>query len=178
MNNLPKRLCLSVFSILLLVHVGCVRVASDDHISPPAFGWLEQVRVYPPGILMHAKLDTGADNCSLHAENIKKFKKDKENWVSFEISNRYGVKKAIEGKILRIAKVKKKGGGIQKRPVVRIGLCLGNSYESIECNLVNRAHFQNPVLVGRNFLAGSALVNSSETFTTTPNCSSSSSIDE
>ena len=143
-------------------------VAEPSALS--TFGWLEQVQLQPSKIRLHAKLDTGADNCSVHAERLKRFKKGKERWIKFSISNRYGEKKILKRRVIRTAKFKTKDGGVQKRPVVRLGICIGSLYETIECNLVDRSHFEYPVLIGRNFLAGSAVVNSSETYTQPPNC--------
>lgn len=134
------------------------------------FGWLENVMVYPPGISMQAKLDTGADSCSVHAEHMETFTKGDRTWIRFTLANRFGEIEQVARKIVRRTKVKKKGGGAQRRPVVRFGICLGNVYEVVDCNLVNRSHFQYPVLLGRNLLAGSVVVDSSTTFTVSPKC--------
>ena len=45
------------------------------------FGWIEKVKIHPGKILLHAKLDSGADHSSLSAMNIKEFKKKGKNWV-------------------------------------------------------------------------------------------------
>lgn len=160
---------LGLSAVCLLL--GCSRLVEAEQDEPPVVGWLEQVKISSPGILLHAKLDTGADNCSVNAENLRRYRRKGESWVEFELSSRYGERKKFRRRVIRIAKVKKKTGGAQKRPVVRLGLCLGEFYETIECNLVDRSHFSYPVLVGRNFLAGTAMVNSSETYTTKPSCS-------
>ncbi len=157
----------------MLLPLSCVSYVNADDSKQKEFismGWLEQVKIYPSGLIFHAKLDTGADNCSVHAENIKYTKKKGLPWVSFEMANRYGKRSYFERKIIRVAKVKKKEGGFQKRPVVRLGVCLGNIYENIECSLVDRSNFAYPVLIGRNVLAGGVIVNSSETYTTDPEC--------
>jgi hypothetical protein len=164
-------LMLALFSLL-----GCAEYVSADTTQLKQLGWLEQVRVYPAGLIFHAKLDTGADSCSVHAEKVRLFEKKKgkkksaSQWVKFEMTNRYGKRKKFERRVIRTAKVKKKDGGFQVRPVVRLGLCLGDLYESVECSLVDRSHFAYPVLIGRNLLAGGVAVNSSETYTTDPKC--------
>lgn len=159
------------FFILLSLSFGCSAVITPEPPPLTIYGWLEQVRLHPSEILLHAKLDTGADNCSMHAENLVRFKKGRTPWIRFSVSNRYGDKKTIERRVIRTAKVKTKDGGFQSRPVVRLGMCISSLYETIECNLVDRSHFEYPVLIGRNFLAGSAIVNSSVTYTSQPNCS-------
>lgn len=149
---------------------GCTSAVTAEAPPLTVFGWLEQVKIYPSDILLHAKLDTGADNCSIHAEQIQEFTKDGESWVRFYISNRYGAKRRLQRQVVRTARIKKKLGGSQRRPVVRMSICLGDRLERVECNLVDRSNFQYPVLIGRNFLAGAALVNSSETYLSTPAC--------
>ena len=162
-----------IFSLILLCSLcfACGGLVLADADEPQRVGWLEQVRIGPPDILLHAKLDTGADNCSVHAENIRRFRRGKERWVEFKLSNRYGARKKLQRKVIRTAKVKTKTGGIQERPVVRLGICLGEHFETGECNLVDRSHFSYPVLMGRNFLAGMVVVDSSDTYTKDPICS-------
>jgi hypothetical protein len=160
------------FWLFVLLLSGCANAVIAESAPKDRVGWLEQVRVTPSDILLHAKLDTGADSCSMHAENIAIQKVGKGKQVSFELVNRYGKRAKLKRQLVRIAKVKKKTGGVQKRPVVRLGVCLGGVYETVECNLVDRSNFAYPVLVGRNYLAGVATVDSSETYISTPNCGS------
>lgn len=162
------------FSVLCVVVIlsGCSTQSVAAPRQRPVLGWLEKVYVSPGNIVLHAKLDTGADNCSLHAENIKMFKKDDSQWVRFDLMNRYGDKRRIEQKVYRTARIKMKDGNIQRRPVIKLGLCLGTRFEIVEFSLVDRSHFAYPVLVGRNFLSGSVLVDSSDTYKSVPYCES------
>ena len=169
--NIQSKIIKKIFYLfLLLFSNSCVTKQNPIPPTLSEVGWLEQIEISPNNLLLHAKLDTGADTCSVHAENIIKFKQDNEDWLSFEITNRYGVKEKLTLKIIRYAKIKTKEFGFQIRPVVNIGVCLGSYFENIECNLVDRSHFEYPVLIGRNYLAGTVLVNSSETYKTKPNC--------
>jgi hypothetical protein len=54
--------------------------------------------------------------------------------------------------------------------VIVLGVCLSNVYKEVEVNLVDRANFNYPMLVGRSFLAGSFVVDSGEKYLTTPKC--------
>lgn len=134
------------------------------------FGWVEKVRITPGNILVHAKLDTGADTSSLDASDIIEFTKDKEDWVRFSLTNRYGDKVLIERPIRRIAMVKRHRGKHQKRKVIRIGVCLGNKYMETDVSLIDRTNFDYQMLIGRNFLAGNVLVDSAVTHTSLPSC--------
>lgn len=165
-----------VFLLALLLDVcGCSRLAAENSPELLTVGWLEQIMVSPPGIILHAKLDTGADNCSIHADNITAFTEagvdgKKKKLVTFTVENRYGERKALTREIIRTAKIKTKDGGFQRRPVVRLDICIADYFQSTECNLVDRSHFAYPVLIGRNFLAGNLLVHSADTYMTRPGC--------
>ncbi len=167
-----KKLLLVVF---LLDFCGCSVLSADNSPEILTVGWLEQIMVSPPGIILHAKLDTGADNCSVHADNITSFTEEAPDgrtrkFVTFTVENRYGERKALTREILRTAKIKTKDGGFQRRPVVRLDICIANYFQSTECNLVDRSHFAYPVLIGRNYLAGNLLVHSADTYMTRPGC--------
>ena len=53
-----------------------------------------------------------------------------------------------------------------------LGICLGTIYKEVEVNLVDRSHFNYQLLIGRNFLIDSFLVDPSLTFSTKPKCKS------
>ena len=53
-------------------------------------GWIEKVRLYPGNFVVDAKLDTGAEYCSLDATNITKFNRDGQEWVRFEVNDHHG----------------------------------------------------------------------------------------
>ena len=162
------RLILKTFFLLFIS--SCTHIIPEVQEPIPVLGWAEQLVIRPPNLVLDAKLDTGADHCSVHAREIENFKKEGLPWVRFEVSNRYGGKATLEREVVRTAKVKTKDGGTQKRPVVRLGICLGDTFEMIECNLVDRSHFVYPALIGRDSLAGNVAINPSATFTKAPNC--------
>jgi hypothetical protein len=74
----------------------------------------------------------------------------------------------LERKVERVARVKKASGGVQDRPVVRLGLCLGKTYRVTEVNLTDRSGFKLPLLVGRSFLSDGFAVDASRTDTVEP----------
>lgn len=157
---------------LLFCLIVCTSCTSSDVNAPKvrSIGWVERVQIYPYNMQLDSKVDTGADTCSVHAEDIKTFKKNNVEYVRFKMANRYGEIKKVERKILRMTKIKNKDGGFHVRPVVNLGLCIDDYLEYVACNLVDRSNFDYPVLVGRNFLAGHFLVNSSETYKSEPSC--------
>lgn len=145
-------------------------VDAQEALNKHVLGWIENVAIYPGNFVLNAKLDSGADHCSLHAMNIEPFKKGGKDWVRFDIENRQGEKLTLERETHRIAKIKRLLGKPQERYVVRLGLCVGSDYTEVDVNLVDRSNFSYPVLIGRNFLAGAAMIDTSATYTQEPSC--------
>jgi hypothetical protein len=174
-----------ILKIILIAYAfGIVGVEAQDRLN---LGWAEKIQISPGGIVMHAKLDTGADYSSLNANHIEEFVKEvqdpnpksdkesqlKQKWVRFNVVNRYGQNVTIERPIRRFATIKRHGMKSQKRPVVRLGMCIGKNFMEEDVNLVDRTQFEYQMLVGRSFLAGVATVDPSMTYTTNPECKES-----
>ncbi len=115
-------------------------------------GWLEPVTIIlnSQELSLQAKIDSGADNSSIHASKIKRFEKNNESWVKFTTIN--GI--VIEAPIYREAKIKTKLIGFNYRPVILMDICLGGVERKIEVNLINRKHLTKPFLIGRSALSG------------------------
>jgi hypothetical protein len=56
--------------------------------------------------------------------------------------------------------------------VVKMQLCLGTSKLETDVNLVDRSNFSYPLLVGRGYLAGTAVLDPSVSYTVPPSCES------
>lgn len=139
-------------------------------VDKQAVGWVEKILLTPANIVIHAKLDTGADYSSINATNLKRFKQEGEDWVRLSIRNRYGHIQTIERQVVRTAKIKRHGSESLSRSVIRMGLCIGSKYLEEEFTLANRSNFDYQVLVGRSFLAGNLLIDPAVTYTAEPNC--------
>lgn len=134
-------------------------------------GWVEKVKLFPSNLIVQGKLDTGADYSSLSASKIEEFEKDGEPWVKFSVANRYGETREIVERIQRTALIKRHGGkSPQKRPVIRLSICLGQHYMQTDVNLVDRSNFDYQMLIGRNFLAGNVLIDPASTYMAEPAC--------
>ena len=65
----------------------------------------------------------------------------------------------LEKPVARIAQIKKRGEkGFTKRPAVELDLILGEVTKRVKVNLADRTGFEYPLLIGRDFLRGVALV--------------------
>ncbi|MDD2902929.1 MAG: RimK/LysX family protein [Syntrophales bacterium] len=160
----------SIGAILLLAVALGVGVSPALAGDKPALGWVEKVRLYPGGLILQAKLDSGAEFCSLNASNLTEFTRQGQKWVKFQVANHLGQTKTFECQVRRLAKIKRRGGGFHRRPVVKLGLCLGNLFEEVEVNLADRTGFIYPLLIGRNFMRGKLVIDPATMFTVEPQC--------
>lgn len=157
--------------IIVLVSVGIPAITFAGHIEQVA-GWAEKVALGDnPPIILNAKIDTGAKNSSLHTLEHHIFDKDGKEWVSFAVVNKKGDRKRIEEPLLRYTKIKQKGSRPPvTRPVILLGICMGNVYKKVEVNLVDRTSFNFPMLIGRSFLQGSFVVDADHKYINKPDC--------
>lgn len=161
---------LRVLSLLALVTAVPPLAARE---APPSrgikekliMGWLESVYLRPWNLRLTAKLDTGANTSSLHADHIERFSREGKDWVRFSLAGKEDKKSLIvERPVVRTAYIKERMARSSKRDVVTLTLCKnGKDYET-EFTLVDRSNFNYPLLLGRSFLQDVALVDASATF--------------
>ena len=156
-------------SLLLATTVGDAGAADKSVI-----GWIERVSLTSQALILDAKVDTGADFSSVHAEDIRYFMRDGARWVEFVLHDRSGRKYVLHKPLERMARIKKKTTGFQERPVVMLQLCIGGSERSVQVNLAQRGHFKYPLLLGRNFLSEHYLVDAGAKHLLNPSCPPSS----
>lgn len=141
-------------------------------------GWVEHIRIDDVGLAVKAKMDTGAKTSSIDAEiiDIVKMKETKddrpgEKVVFSMMGEDASEKKTFEREIVRYVRIKKKGGGYIRRPVIEMTFCIAGERLTEEVNIANRENFIYPVLIGRNMLSHAKLtVDASETLVTRPSC--------
>jgi hypothetical protein len=125
----------------------------------PIVGAVEWARVEPAGLWLESRIDTGADTTSLHAEDIQLLEKDGKRYVSFVLIDAVtGSRHPQELRLRRRVLIKQSGGPDQRRYVVRMWVTLGETRSRIDVNLTDRANFEYPLLIGRNFLTDSLIV--------------------
>ncbi len=123
--------------------------------KPNVYGWKEWVWVVKPEVIVRAKLDTGAQTCSIHATNIEKIEIDGKQWVKFTISDPQNEKSArvrYKAPLLRISKIKNDTGGLDERLVVPLTFQIGDRKLVGEFNLNDRSKMVCAMLIGRNIL--------------------------
>lgn len=147
--------------------------ASDDESRVLSIiGRNERVAIVDGGVVMQAKVDTGADSTSIDARQIEEFERDGAKWVRFETRTNDGKVVAFEREVIDTVTIIGAGDEKQERLVVNIALCVGDVQRDVEVNLANRTGLEYRLLLGRGFLEnGGFLVNVAQEFSHDPRCS-------
>ncbi len=159
-----------LFAILASVLGSFICTLPSSAMDKQIVGWVERVRLQPGNVLLEAKLDSGAEYCSLDATNITEFSRQGEKWVRFDLNCRHGKTVAMEGKLIRYAPIKRHYGKSQRRPVIRLQVCIGKVETETEVNLVDRTGFIYPMLIGRKFMEGHLIIDPALKHTVAPVC--------
>jgi hypothetical protein len=116
-------------------------------------GWREWVQLPDLGVVeMKAKVDTGADNSSLHAFNVERIERNGAEYVRFEIHPKQRSKKPTihcEAPLVMEKKVKNPGGRTELRPVIRTRVVVAGEELEALVNLTSRDEMGFRMLLGR-----------------------------
>ena len=173
---------ISVMAAALAGVLACAPALAEAPAKPKTVGWVENVRIQDVDLILRAKLDTGAKTSSLDArvldtkENADPEIGFTEDTVVFSVMDE-ATKKArvFERDVLRYVRIKLKGDGYIRRPVVKMTFCIGGRLTEEEVNLAERDNFIYPVLIGRNMMQHANLtINPSRTYMTRPTCKKAS----
>ena len=139
-------------------------------MSPANLSFLGEVEyaiISPEGVRQKARIDTGAQTTSIGITSHELFERDGKTWVLFTIKrpNSDELLK-IKRPLMRRARIKRHDASSVRRPVVQLTLSVGDISQDIEVTLAERDEFEYPVLIGRNFLDGKAIVDVSRKFLT------------
>ena len=125
----------------------------------PIVGAVEWVAVGRSELMMEARIDTGADTTSIHADNIQLVEKDGRRYVRFVlVEPETGRQVRQELRLRRRVLIKQSNGLRDRRFVVRMWVAVGDARSHIDVNLTDRSDFEYPMLIGRNFLTDSLIV--------------------
>ena len=147
-------------SLLLAATIGDASAGGKQII-----GWIERAAVTTDAVVMDAKVDTGADYSSVHADDIRYLMHEDVSWVEFAIRDHHGEQHVLRRPLMRMGRIKKKTDGFQERPVVILDICVGDQTRPTQVNLARRGHFKYPLLLGRNFLGTHYLVDPAAKYT-------------
>lgn len=181
---MPDRRCLMLthkfIAVVLSLTFPAVCIAGE-RAPKMILGWLETTQLIESGMRIKTKLDVGANTSSMQATNIRQFEKDGAPWVRFDFTDEdvdTGKERTLrlEGPLVREVLIKRHGASSVIRPVVTQEFCLFTQVYRTEFSLTDRGKFNYSILLGRSFLSQVALVDSSETFLSRPNCEGDTSV--
>lgn len=129
---------------------------------PGVIGWREWVSLPSLGIdAVKAKIDTGARSSSLHAYDMKRFRRRGVSMIRFKVHPiQRDVRTVVEAEaeLVDLRKVRSSSGVQTLRPVILTPLELGDDVWDIEITLVRRDAMGFRMLLGRQALRRHLLV--------------------
>ncbi len=150
-------------------------MAADKKVT---YGYVEKVTLVDKGMVLSAKLDTGAKSASLNAIKIYEVEENGKPYLRFTVPSKTG-EVEFTSEYLGKVRIKARVGehapvehlivpherGVIKRPLVMMRIKIGNKERTIAVNLTNRKRFNYPLLLGREAInAFDGLVDPSRIF--------------
>lgn len=134
----------------------------------PAVGWREWCALPGLGIKkVKCKVDTGAKTSTLHAFDVEVHKKQGREIVTFKVCPLQRNTRSVvycEATLLEWRYITDSGGRRTLRPVIRTWLDLGGMIKEIEMTLIARDEMGFRMLLGREALRGTWVVDPSKSF--------------
>lgn len=131
-------------------------------------GWREWVALPALDIgKIKAKIDTGARSSSLHAYDMKRFRRRGVSMIRFKvhpIQREFRTVVEAEAELVDLRKVRSSSGVQTLRPVIATPLSLGEESWEIEITLVRRDAMGFRMLLGRQAIRGHLLVDPGRSF--------------
>lgn len=139
----------------------CALAGSSYANCDVLYGGVETVTLKPEGMVLHAKLDTGAKTASLTATHIQRFTFHGNTWVSFTVQTKDRTL-TFKRRLRKYVKVKTRaeealgkvslseGKDYTERPEILMRVMLGNKEKVIAIGLADRSNFIYPLLLGRD----------------------------
>lgn len=180
MQSVFKVSCLAAMLAASITFAGALHAAADDNAndnqsaeevavdSKFIVGWIEKGRILPEHTAVKIKVDSGALTSSMHAVNIEDFKRKGKQWVRYDVP----VKDADTGELVKLKferpvfrRILVRGaGGEDRRPVVKMSICMGDRVYEEQFSLRDRGDMTYPVLIGRRTIEHIGLIDVSRTF--------------
>lgn len=121
-------------------------------------GWREWVALPELGVAaIKAKVDTGAASSSLHAFRLRRFQRDGQEMVRFDVHPRQRSRVGaltVEAEVVDERTVRNPGGRSEVRPIIRTLIGWGELTWQAEINLTRRDEMGFRMLLGRKTLRG------------------------
>lgn len=136
--------------------------------EPLLIGWREWVGLPELGLsFIKAKVDSGAKTSALHAFDLEDFRWAGADWVRFSLlpsQRSTGGRVEAEAQVMAWRQVRSSSGHRERRPVILTSLALLGRCWEIELTLTNRDELGFRMLLGRQALGRSFLVDPGGSF--------------
>lgn len=176
MRSVLKLAGLSVGLLCAALGAGVAHAADEAvQFGPRVVGWIEKGLILPEYTAVKIKVDSGALTSSMHAVNLEEFEHHGKEWVRYDVPVRDAdtdemVTMHFERPVFRRILVRG-AGGADRRPVVKMSICMGDRVYEEQFSLRDRGDMNYPVLIGRRTIEHVGLIDVSRTFMHKPNCS-------
>jgi ribosomal protein S6--L-glutamate ligase len=133
-----------------------------NHMAKFLMGWVEWCAL--PGLNIPAikvKVDTGAKTSVLHAEEIKIYRKNRQEFVKFHIlplQNNHEVRIQTHALVVDQRIVTSSNGTREERVVIRTPVMLADHAWDIEVTLTNRQILSYRMLLSREAVQGKVII--------------------
>ena len=134
----------------------------------PIIGWREWISLPELKIeKIKAKVDTGARTSSLHAFDMKMYKRGKSDYVKFTVHPRQRSSLGeieCKAKVLEYRKIKSSNGQSELRPVILTKVSLLDEIWEVEMTLTNRDEMGFRMLLGRESVRKRFLIDTGKSY--------------
>lgn len=135
------------------------KAATAGKLNLPIVGAVEWARIEPGDIRLPARIDTGTGSTYLHAEDIQLVEKDGKSWVHFTLIDPATREQVSVEQRLRRKVVTRHGDGTETyRYVVKLWITLAETRSLVDVTLTDRDSKEYPLLIGRNLLVDTVIV--------------------
>jgi hypothetical protein len=159
-----------MFVLLALLLSGVTPALAAGVVGLPILGAAEEAILLPWGLSVRARVDTGAAVSSVDARSIRVRNVRGEKVVRFVLMGDGDRRAALELPLAGYRRVTNSDGGIEKRPMVEMEVCVASHRVRAEFTLNDRSRMEYHILLGRNILAGRFLVDAAAQHLSTPAC--------
>ena len=160
--SLSQRHVMFILTIVLLSLLTADGGFAEEKI---VIGEVEDVILFPWGVRLPARIDSGAALSSLDAQGLK----IQDKTAEFHLPKKYG------GLLLRLPVVGwqhiRSSEARERRPIVEIELCVGPKRIRTRVSLNDRSSVQYPIILGRDILKNNFVVDCSQSNCSPPKCS-------
>jgi hypothetical protein len=164
---------LCVLVVVTAALLGLAAAGPESSSAEPqkaVIGAVEDVLLFPWQVTVRARVDTGAELSSIDARDIRIRDDAARAAVEFTLVGNGGRDVRVTLPLERFSSVRATEGESERRPVVRIEICLGRVRTPVQFTLNDRSRLPYRMLIGRNLLAGRFVVDVDRSLTVRPQC--------